>query len=388
MIKLMKTRFRMYILGLYLLLLPIDATLGNIIGSISIVNYIAVIYFVVRILSLFQEKIRISALRKTRGPATYFIYFMITILWSSPLFLNNWYIFSLIASFMFFFLASIDSYSNQEIRLIKKIILISGLIVISVTIFGLDLGAGKRFNLNIGRYMDPNYFSTGFILITAVLTDNILKKQNVKTSSVILVLLLFIILMTGSRGGLLANLSVIIVAFIFDKENKFKNLFLALLLLFAFIILYNYFQQLIPDWVLRRFTITEILQEGGSGRTRIWINNLSFIKDQSIFRILFGTGFSTFSAVSLQTMGTPNAAHSIYIQAIVEGGLVGLIILFGSIFSVSKYLLMTKNRLMFSAVIGAVVGGALLDIHISRFYWMILFLSIISVKPIKKIDLN
>ncbi len=373
-------RFRIYILGLYLLLLPIDATLGNIIGSISIVNYIAILYFTTRTISLLFEKIKIEPLKKTKWITVYFLYFMVTMVWSLPLSLNKWYIFSILASFFFFFLASLDTYSDDEFTLLKNIILLSGLIVIGVTLFGLDLGSGKRFNLNIGRYMDPNYFSTGFILITAVLTDNILKKHNLKINVVILVSLVFIVIMTGSRGGFLANFSVIIVAFILDKNNKFKQLPLVLLLLFVFLILLYKFQHLIPNWVLSRFTINEILQEGGSGRTKIWANNLSYFKGQSLLRILFGTGFATFSAVSMKTMGTPNAAHSIYIQAIIEGGIIGLTVLLSTLLSTLKYLLKSKNRLMFSSIVGAIVGGALLDIHISRFFWMILFLSIITLK--------
>lgn len=372
-----KVRTRIYVLCLYLALLPIDATLGNILGSISIINYIAIIYILIRSISLFREKIKVDVIRKSRIPALYFLYFFTSISWSQPLPIGTWYIFSLLGAFLVFLLASLDTYSDIEYKLMKKNIILSGLIVIVITYLSLDLSSGARFNLNVGRYMDPNYFATGFILITAVLADNVLKKVNVKRNTLILVLIFLIIIMTGSRGGLLANLAVIIVSFVIDKRSEFKKLSLVLLLTLGFLILFYFFQDIIPNWVLNRFTLNEVLSGGGSGRFRIWDSNISYFKEQSFLRVIFGTGFSTFSSVSLRTMGMPKVAHSIYVQSIVEGGLIGITLLMLMFFSTLKRLWMTKNRAIFAAVIGTMIGGIFLDIHVSRFFWVIFLFSII-----------
>lgn len=368
-------RLRIYLLGLYLLILPIDATLGNIIGSISIINYLVLLYVGVRLVTLLKEKIKVSSLVKCRMPFIYFVYFMLSISWAMSKGTSDWYIFSLIGCFMMFFFAAIDTYTNDEYRVLRKSVLFSGIVVIITTLWGLDLNSGTRFVLNIGRYMDPNYFATGFILITAILVDNIFKKINVKLSMVVLVLLFIIIVMTGSRGGLLANSIVILTLIAINKKHQFKKLLIIFSGVLVFGILFYSMKDLIPEWVLNRFTVNAMVSGGGSGRLTIWLSNLSYFENMPLLGLLFGNGFSTFSYISLITLGTPKVAHSIYIQSLIEGGLIGLLFIFMLIIIAMKNSWVNKNKYVFAALVGAAIGGITLDIHVSRIFWIILFFS-------------
>lgn len=372
-----KIRFRVYILGLYLLVLPIDATLGNIIGSISAINYIVIFYSAIRFFNLFREKIKIRNIKNCGMPFVYVIYFMISISWAVSTDLSSWYIFSLLGSFMMFLFASVDIYSNDEYRFLRNMIVGSGILVVIITL--LNLKSSSRFVLNIGRKMDPNYFATGFILITAILMDNILNKKRDKVNMLILAFLILVIMMTGSRGGLLANVFVIFTSVFIYKTKQIKKLSLFLSGLMGFGLIFYFAYDFIPDWVLNRFSINGMTSGGGSGRVTIWISNLSYFKDMNIFRLIFGTGFATFSYISLISLGIPKVAHSIYVQALIEGGIVGFLITISLIMVALRQSWKNNERYVLSVLAGAVIGGIFLDIHISRFFWMILFFSMLTL---------
>lgn len=372
-----KYRIRIILLSLYLSILPIDATLGNIIGSISLINYIAIFYILLRGFSLLSESISVKAIEKSKIPIFYFVFFLASMTWSGRYNLSEWYIFSLMGSFFVFIFAALDKYSLDEYVLLKKAVVISGLIVVLITLINFDFNSGGRFNLNVGRYMDPNYYATGLILINAVLMENILRKKNLKRNIILLALLIIIIIMTGSRGGLLANAMVVITSFVFDRRSQFKKIALIFIMSLFFLLIFYAIQDLIPDWVLNRFTLNEIQIGGGSGRVNIWSYNLSYFANMPIANILFGTGFSTFASVSELSIGVPKVAHSIYIQSLIEGGIIGLMLIMLLLISSIRRSWRNNNYFATAALIGASVGGLVLDIHISRFFWMILLFSII-----------
>ncbi|WP_214744399.1 O-antigen ligase [Exiguobacterium sp. s189] len=374
-------RFRTVLIGLYLLILPIDATLGNILGPISLINYIVIFYVFIRLINLTTEGINLRLLENCKVQILYFSYFILSISWSLSNHLNNWYIFSLMGSFLMFFFASIDTHTDKEYNFLKKMIIFSGAIVIIITILNLDLGSGARFTLDFGREMDPNYFSTGFILITALLMDNILKKKLLIFNLALLIAMLLVILLTGSRGGLIANLFVIIVSiFINSKNNRIRNFIFMVSGSILFIIAFSLVKNYIPEWVLSRFTIEEITVGGGSGRTEIWLANLHYFEQMSFLGILFGNGFSTFSYISSISLGIARAPHSIYVQSLIEGGIFGLLITVFLIMSAMKRALSINRKYIFAALCGAAVGGITLDIHVSRFLWMILLFSMITIR--------
>lgn len=368
-------RLRVYVLGLYLLLLPIDATLGNIIGDISIINYIEFFYIALRLTTMYKENMKISTLEKCKLPVVYFLYFIFSISWSITNDLNSWYIYSLMGSYAMFLFSAIDNYSIEEYRFLKKSVIYSGIVVIIITFFNIDIFSSNRFVLNVGRYMDPNYFATGFVLITSLLIDNILKKEYKEINMIILVCLMIIIIMTGSRGGLLANLAVIFSFLIVNKKDGFRKLIVVLSGVLSFGAIFYFTREYIPSWVLDRFVVNEMFSGGGSGRVYIWASNILYYKDLSLLRLIFGNGYSVFPYISMQTMGMYKVAHSIFVQSLLEGGMVGLLITIMLILAAMRNSLKSDNKYMFAALIGVTIGGITLDIHVSRFFWNALFFS-------------
>lgn len=372
-------RFHVYVLCVYLLLLPVDATLGNIIGSISLINYVVVLYILFGVYSLVKNGINLINFKKISIFILYFAFFITSLLWGLLVGVNSWYIFSLLSSFSVLFFAALDKYTVQEFDLMKKAVLYSGLIVILLTMISFDFNSNTRFILNIGRYMDPNYFATGFVLITAISTEKILKKEDLKVSIIVLISLLFIVILTGSRGGLLANIFVILIVYLFHKGALWKKSLAAIVITLLFLIIYNYFKQVVPIWVLERLSLDVALEDGGSGRTSIWSEHLQNFSQSSLREIFIGSGFSTFPQISFDIFGIPKVAHSIYIQSLIEGGVIGLILSLSILLNGMKHSLTSKRTFVFAALIGVMIGGLTLDIHVSRFFWVIILFSVMRV---------
>lgn len=370
-------RLRVYILSLYILILPIDASLGNIIGPTSIINYVLLLYVLIRLNTILKQRIKIKVLRKCILPIIYFLYFIISISWAINQYVSTWHVSSLIGAFTMFILAVIDNYTEGEYYFLRKSIVASAFVVIIAVFINKGTFSEDRLILNFGRYMDPNFFAVGLVLINAVLMDNIMKKQYLKRSLIAIIFLFIVIIMTGSRGGLLANTFVILTYFIMsDKSFISKLLFLAVGFI-MFLLIFNIIKDYIPPWVLDRFELSKVTSSGGSGRTKIWADNLSYYMDSSLIRLIVGYGFSSFSVISMKTLGAARASHNIYIQSLIEGGIVGFSILIMMIIIIIRNALKENNIYIIAATVGLAIGGVSLDIHISRFFWNILFFAII-----------
>jgi len=385
--KLTNIRFRLYLIRLYLLLLPIDAALGNILGSISIINYLIIFFVTFRLILLFKENLNVKRLVNINIPFIYFMYYIVSIIWAISSDLSKWHIFTLIASFIMFAFLAIDVYNDSEHIFLKESVYLSGIIFIIISLLSLDIHLSNRFTLSIGRYMDPNYLSTGLVLITAVIMDKILKKEHRSINLIILMLLIMIVFITGSRGGLLANITVILTFYIVDRDKIYNKIYVFLLGFIMFVLIFNFSYNYIPNWIINRFSINEILSDQGSGRIDIWLNSISYYKDLPILRLIFGTGFATFSYISLNTTGVLKVAHNIYIQSLLEGGIVGLLITIFVIINAMQNALKNNNMYVFAAIIGVAMGGLTLDIHVTRFFWNIMFFSTLpNLKSSSKIS--
>lgn len=382
-------RFNIYILSLYILILPIDAALGNIIGSTSLINYILILYIAFKILTIvISGKLKVNAIKKCRMPIIYFLYFMFSTIWANNNYINNWQIFSLIGCFFMFIFSALDNYSSSEIGILKKSTILSGVIAIITVFMNYNVNSGNRFVLEIGRSMDPNYFSSGFILITAVVIDEIYHKRNRLINIVLLILIFVVIGLTGSRSGLLANIAVIIAYLLLSGKGFIKKAskFILIVLIVGFIIFL--FQNFIPIFILNRFSIIEVVNSGGTGRVDIWSNMLKYYSSLSLFSLLFGTGFSTFLKVAVNAYGGDHIAHNIYIQSLLEGGIIGFGITLTTIIIGIKNSLKSGNTYVFAALIGVSVGGLGIDLHISRFFWNILFFSTLTNVNLGKLKFN
>lgn len=150
------------------------------------------------------------------------------------------------------------------------------------------------------------------------------KKKIVQIVSLVLVCcLLYPLLLTGSRSGIVC-IFVIVLGIIYLGPNKIKRL--SILLLGGLPIALVAMHLLSPDMAERYLSLVDSSAVGASsaaGRIDGLIEN---IKTVTNIHGIFGHGLGTSLEVNVQYLGSALYAHNLYIEALQEVGLVGLIL--------------------------------------------------------------
>lgn len=353
-----------FIIGVYLILSPIDYALGEIITSFSFINLIAIALILVRIC---KKDFWNSKPKDFLLIAVFYFYNVINILLFSDILMDAIF---LLFGLCFFFVNSKEA-NETEIKFFRLCILLSIIVTIATCFFSFRFErSNSRFYLNFSRYVDPNYFTCGFIVLTAYLMHRINQKKTIILDILLLVCLFIIILASGSRGGLLANLGIVFVYLLF---SKLKNIFLPVLLFVViFYIALSFFKEYIPKWILERFEISAMLKDQGSGRVTIWYNYWNILKNGSLLKFIFGYGKKNQLTTYQYYFGTRKNPHNMFLGVFFNSGIIGLILLLFVLGYFSLISLKNKNLFSLSLIVGLVLSGLTLDMNVTRTFWIVL----------------
>lgn len=174
----------------------------------------------------------------------------------------------------------------------------------------------RGFPRLIGLANDPNiYCFYNFIFFFYYLTH-----LNKKWSKIGLILSALTLLLTMSRGGVLSIVFGLALMFItVELRTKIKLLIVLPVVFF----LMNFLAKIslnidVFKMIINRFTT----DDGGSGRSVIWKMGLSIFQDSP----LFGVGIFNYIPTSGALFGSPVYMHNSYLEALIDGGLVGIVL--------------------------------------------------------------
>ncbi len=215
----------------------------------------------------------------------------------------------------------------------------------------------KSINFYIGSF--PIYRAGGLLadanayaMLIMSLYIYIFLKSNLLRKKVYTVLVLFEILLIGSRASML-NFIIFVLLYIFIHNYKlFKKIFiittlLGIIFLLNLSLLYKYFPGIFI--LLFRVGSYEYLMQHPmsflSRRFEIWTELLEiYIKDYTYFEKFFGLGLGNTQVIHkiLGKVVKPRGAHNTYIQFIMEMGIFGISVLF---LFIIKLNLKIKNKI-------------------------------------------
>lgn len=185
-----------------------------------------------------------------------------------------------------------------------------------ISYYGLLLDRGTP--RMIGTFSDPNIFAFGnFLFFFYYLTH--LKHKNSKTG---LILSLFSLVLTFSRGAYIALLIAFVFYYIFSSAKS--KILIPIITSFFIVLIIT-----LSNW-LWKFDVIEIIRnrfstlstDGGSGRIDIWLNGLSFFENNPIF----GIGIYNYKSYSEYFFGINHYMHNTFLEVLVESGLIGFIL--------------------------------------------------------------
>ena len=218
--------------------------------------------------------------------------------------------------------------SQKEEDIVDKCWIIAGIVCIVLYVFGDKTAVGEygsRTSMMImGTATDPNEFASVFIVPLSLIMFNILNKKGSKSFQLVIMLLaLYCVLMSGSRGALFATFIALLVTLIQSGKVNVKTVIIigiACLLVFAITI--RYIIPMIPDDVLTRMSLKALLKDGGSGRGDLWTDAMRKIWSGSEIRMILGYGQY---GLTVGTKGVSQTMHNQFIQQLSNYGIVGLL---------------------------------------------------------------
>lgn len=210
--------------------------------------------------------------------------------------------------------------------------------IMSLTLSIFFIVGGSAFQMDFGtsefertEWMDPNYF--GCIVGIGIMASmiEILYNRILKIPERIIFLLtiglsLYVLILNGSRGALLATGMSLILLLIGNGQNISKKL----LIICGFsIFIYMLYMSGTFDFLLYRIELDS--GRGGSGRTFIWQTKMMAFSNQlSVLEQLFGIGYKNGMTLGF---GFSRGFHNDYIAILVEYGVFGLMVFIGMLLS-------------------------------------------------------
>lgn len=266
-----------------------------------------------------------------------------------------------------FCLGIMEEYNARELRFMQRTLVAGGWVTILLMLLFSDFSLNGRLTLLLGeKSQDQNYINGYFIYTFSWHCCQLLKKK--KTHIFPTVFILAIVLLTGSRGALLAFLLVMFVhvcVMFANAEHKVRNILLVAFFMLLMIAAFDTVLARMPESVARRFSWDYIAEKGATGRTQIWRFLLGHFTDDSILRMLFGHGYGTTSLVN--TMDG-RVAHNLYLDNLITLGILGMILQLVIQGTVVRILFKYKQYSLFGAYLG-MMG-------------MCLSLSLVAYKPL------
>lgn len=266
-----------------------------------------------------------------------------------------------------FALGLLEQYNEREIALMQRALFWGGWLTIVLMMFFSDFSAGGRLTLKLnGATQDQNYIN-GYFLYTFSCHCNEFFRNKKRSHAVYLLIIMAIVLMTGSRGALLAFAATGFVHVCFQfaqSKNAMRNILLTAVFFALLGVLFDLILSLMPENVAVRYSWEYIAEKGTTGRSRIWRFLLAHFERDSMGRMLFGHGYGT-SALLNTLRGT--VAHNLYLDNLITLGIFGLVLQLITQGIVLKTLLKRKEY----ALVGAYIG----------FIAMCISLSLVAYKP-------
>jgi len=219
----MNNKFIIYLIGIYFLISPISYVFES--TSFTMSYYGLLIIFIVLVVSLFFNKtIKIYSYHLLL--LSWLILEMLSVIWTESFLYKSEYIVGYSNMVLVFLIITFFSYDKKQISYFLNMIL-SGTTLVSVYMIlnpAIYRGVGFRYTIELfGRQLDPNNLSAFLIYGIWV---SIYKLGDTKKHRILNLLVLFInlsaVFLTGSRGGFVTIIAVVVVYFTYILKNA-KN---------------------------------------------------------------------------------------------------------------------------------------------------------------------
>lgn len=361
-------------LGLYVFSLPFDSIL-SVVGSAqgaTLTKFLGVLSIMVLVLKgIFENK-----LKKPDAASIWWMLFIIYACLSVCWAIRPEVVLSRMQTVcgLFLLYLIIASYQIQkaEFDTLKYCIIAGGVLAAMIAIYSYKSGLfseenTQRASLFISdRTTNPNYVAFTMLIPTAVCLQMVLDQNSKMMKGLFCIffgMLVFGIVVTGSRGGLLGAGIIVIIYIISIKQRIGYG---TILIIIGIIMM-----QFIPDFVVGRWG--QSVEGGGAGRLDIW-----YVGYKALGKYwLIGAGLSNFpnaytefSQYASDYTGYGSDPHNVYLGVFVEFGILGISLMIIGI--IKHYRLIKSSFTQYNSnqiMLKAALCGILVSCFFGEYIW-------------------
>lgn len=281
--------------------------------------------------------------------------------------------------------------NEREYKILKKMNIYVMLFVALNMVLGTSLVVIESGRISFSSGIDQNVLAVSLTIPFLIIVDNLNKKKTRKKifRIVYLIIILYAIILTGSRGGLLSLAGATSVYLLLSSRKSIsKKIKISFITIAISALLFIGFPILIPEVIIDRFSISSVVSSGGTGRVEIWSNAFQIFRDSSIINQLFGNGY--YSSVSLfrSYFGRGVGMHNDFVTLIIELGIIGFMIFVYLYSFLIKRSIKYKGFLSVSILTSLILGSIGVDLIFRKFFWNAILIVVLEVNMLAKQQYN
>ena len=282
------------------------------------------------------------------------------------------------------FLITMRKFTQNEIKAFELTQLTLLGVMIVLGFIGADWYGDRNTMTLFGATSDPNYF-VGFFLMPMAVALKKMRENKIYTvvCAVLLALGVYMVFSSGSRGGLLA-LVIMIMTFVFINAKGTKQRLAGIgVVIAAAIIFWTIVIPILPEDVSVRFSIKNVIETRGTARGDIWLSMFDTIKNSS-WELLRGRGIFVFHEMMINGRRASVVAHNQFIQSLYNQGIPGFITFILMSFS-AVFRNIKKRGYISAAMLGILALSMTLTINPSiKAFWNLLMYAALSFEEQEK----
>ncbi|MBA4373992.1 MAG: hypothetical protein C0402_14170 [Thermodesulfovibrio sp.] len=363
--------------GAYAFLIPFDQllSLGDFGGGLTLTKVLGICIIPV----LFMKGTMENKMHAP-DPTTFLwislvLYAVLSVLWAIQPGVAGGRVSTAVGLILLYLMSASYKAQRSELEALKWCILCGGILAAILTINNFrSLETATRATVQIGeRTALLNQLAFDLLLPVSVCLEKVLADGRMMKKALfglLLGIIIFSIIITGSRGALLGLGAIFIVYVLSIKEKKS---IVTILVVLGIVLMIT-----IPSFFIER--LEESVEKGGAGRTTIWLNGLKALDKYWIT----GAGLNNFPEAyrevgyfSPYSAGLGRASHNLYLGMFVELGIVGFVLM---LWGIAKHYTSIRPRfacpdssqvMLKAALLGMLISSFFLDTFWYKSLWML-----------------
>ena len=233
-------------------------------------------------------------------------------------------------------LMSMRVYNEKERNIMESSWIVVGIICTALCLTSQEVAnefENRTIVYVLGFPEDPNQFCAYFIMPVMVCMKRIVeKRKTLPFYVVLLVLIMYSILRTGSRGGFVGIIIGVFVCIILAVKSIKGKIAITSVALVAAVFVVTVIFPLLPEDVQMRYNVQSVIDDSGAGRFDVWSYLFSYTTENPT-RMIRGSGLlSTYPILeNANVVDHVGAAHNQFVQVFCDQGLLGICIYLGFI---------------------------------------------------------